>query len=105
MSSVTTLDYTFVNNAKYPQIAEDFAKTYQTLKSIKADIFLASHGQFFDLLKKAEKLRAGAKPNPFIDPQGYQKFVARMTKAFEDKLKAEKAEVLKNSPATSAIGR
>ena len=90
-SSVTTLDYSFVDNAKYPQIAEDFAKTYRTLKNIKADVFLASHGQFFDLLGKAEKLRAGAKTNPFIDPQGYQKFVADITKRFEDKLKTEKA--------------
>lgn len=90
MSSVTMLDYSFVNNEKYPNIAEDFTKTYQTLKNIKADVFLASHGQFFDLSEKAAKLRAGAKINPFIDPQGYQRFIARMTKAFEDKLKAEK---------------
>jgi metallo-beta-lactamase class B len=40
---------------------------------------------------KAERLHTGAKPNPFIDPQGYQRFVARMTKTFEDKLKTEKA--------------
>ncbi len=90
-SSVTTLDYSFINNQKYPNIAEDFAKTYQTLKSIKADVFLSAHGGFFDLTEKAAKLRAGAKTNPFIDPQGYQRFVARMTKAFEDKLKAEKS--------------
>lgn len=90
-SSVTTLDYTFVNNAKYPRIAEDFTRTYATLKAIKADVFLSAHGGFFDLTEKAEKLRAGAKANPFIDPTGYERFVARMTKAFEDKLNAEKA--------------
>jgi metallo-beta-lactamase class B len=91
ISSVTTLDYSFVNNQKYPTIADDFAKTYQTLKEIKADVFLSSHGGFFDLTEKAAKLRAGAKTNPFIDPRGFERFVARMTKAFEDKLKAEKA--------------
>jgi metallo-beta-lactamase class B len=90
MSSVTTLDYSFVNNQKYPQIAEDYTKTYQTLKSIKADVFLASHGGFFDLTEKAAKLRAGAKANPFIDPRGYQRFVAQMTRQFETKLTAEK---------------
>lgn len=94
-SSATTLDYTFVNNAKYPQIAEDYAKTYATLKSIKADVFLASHGQFFDLLEKAQKLRAGAKVNPFIDPQGYRQFVTQITRQFEKKLKAERAANLK----------
>lgn len=89
-SSVTTLDYSFVNTTKYPQIAADFAKTYQTLKAIKADVFLASHGVFFDLTEKAAKLRSGAKINPFIDAKGYQRFVARMDKAFQDKLKSEK---------------
>ena len=91
MSSVTTLDYTFVDNQKYPQIADDYARTYRTLKDIRADVFLASHGQFFELLGKAEKLRAGAQPNPFIDPQGYRTFVAEVTAAFEKKLAAEKA--------------
>ncbi len=91
MSSTTTLDYTFVDNQKYPQIADDFTKTYQTLKTIKPDVFLASHGQFFDLLGKAERLRAGAKTNPFIDPEGYQTFVAEVSESFENKLKAEKA--------------
>lgn len=92
MSSITTLDYFFVNNPKYPNIAKDFAKTYQTLAKIKTDVFLASHGQFFDLLEKAEKLRAGTDPNPFIDPQGYQKFVAQMTRSFEEKLKQEQSK-------------
>jgi metallo-beta-lactamase class B len=90
-SSVTTLDYFFINNLKYPQIAEDFTKTFETLKNIKADVFLASHGVFFNLKNKAERLRAGARANPFIDAKGYQAFVERMSKAFEDKLKAEKA--------------
>jgi metallo-beta-lactamase class B len=90
-SSVTTLDYSLVDNPKYQRVAEDFADTFATLKNIKADVFLASHGQFFDLKEKAARLRAGAKPNPFIDPAGYQRFIARMTKTFEDKLKTEKA--------------
>ena len=78
---------------KYPSIAEDFAKTYQTAQRILRLMFFWLHtDRFFDLLKKVEKFRVGAKTNPFIDPQGYQKFVARMTKAFEDKLKAEKNE-------------
>jgi metallo-beta-lactamase class B len=91
ISSVTTLDYSFVDNPKYPTIAEDFTKTYQTLEKIKADVFLSSHGGFFDLTEKAQKLRAGAKTNPFIDPQGYQSFVAQVTRQFEDKLKAQQA--------------
>jgi metallo-beta-lactamase class B len=49
ISSVTTLDYSFVDNPKYPQIAEDFTKTYQTLKKIKPDVFISSQRVFFVL--------------------------------------------------------
>ena len=92
VSSLTTLDYSLVNNAKYPTIAADFTKTFETLKNLAPDVFLASHGQFFDLTEKSARLRAGTKPNPFIDATGYQKFIASMTSAFEDKLKAEKKD-------------
>lgn len=88
-SSVTTLDYPLANNPKYPNIAEDFTKTFKTLGKIKAEIFLSSHGVFFDLTKKAEKFRSGATPNPFIDPNGYKRFVERMRKAFQDKFDQE----------------
>lgn len=88
-SSVTTLDYPLADNPKYPRIAEDFTKTFETLSKIKAEVFLSSHGQFFNLLEKAEKLRSGAKSNPFIDPNGYQTFVERMQKSFQNKLKQE----------------
>lgn len=40
-SSVTTLDYPLANNPKYPNIAADFAKSYKTLRNIKADVLLS----------------------------------------------------------------
>ena len=92
VSSLTTLDYSLVNNAKYPTIAADFTKTFETLKKLAPDVFLASHGQFFDLTEKSARLRAGTEPNPFIDATVYQKFIASMASAFEDKFKAEKQD-------------
>ncbi|HLM00603.1 MAG TPA: subclass B3 metallo-beta-lactamase, partial [Pyrinomonadaceae bacterium] len=41
-SSVTTLDYSLVDNPKYPRVAEDFADTFATLKNIGAEVFLSS---------------------------------------------------------------
>lgn len=89
-SSLTTLDYPLTNNAKYPNIADDYARSYKTLKNIKADVFLSSHGGFFDLLEKAKKLRANASPNPFINPNESRRFIIGMEKAFQEKLKKEK---------------
>jgi len=63
------------HNPKYPGIAADYAHTFEVLKSLPCDIFLASHGSFFDLNGKAERLRKGETPNPFIDPEGYREHV------------------------------
>ena len=36
-----------VNNALYPQIAEDYERTYRVLESLPCDFFLGAHGFFF----------------------------------------------------------
>jgi metallo-beta-lactamase class B len=71
-----------VDNPKYPEMAQDFAKTFRVLKSLKCDVFLGPHGAQFGLGDKTRRLKAGEKPNPFIDPEGYQAFVARSEEAF-----------------------
>jgi metallo-beta-lactamase class B len=66
--------YYLVGNKKYPQIAEDYVKTFAVLKSLPCDIFLGAHGAYFGLTAKYEKMRSGG--NPFIDPDGYKSYVA-----------------------------
>ncbi len=71
-----------VDNPRYPEMAQDFAKTFRVLKSLDCDVFLGPHGSQFGLGEKARRLKAGEKPNPFIDPQGYRTFIARSEQAF-----------------------
>jgi metallo-beta-lactamase class B len=78
-------------NPKYPQIAEDYAKTFRVLKSLPCDVFLGSHASFFDGLGKAERLRKGAKENPFIDPQGYKDYVTKYEKKYQEQIRQERA--------------
>ena len=68
--------------------AEDFAKSIKIYKTFKPDVFLASHAWFYDPAGKYARLQKGEKPNPYIDPQGYQKWVANM-EANWNKLMAE----------------
>jgi metallo-beta-lactamase class B len=82
------------NNPKYPEIAEDYARTFRILKSLPCDVFLSSHASFFDGLGKADRLRKGAKENPFVDPQGYKEYVARYEKKFEEQLRKERHPAL-----------
>lgn len=80
------------------EATEDFAKTFQIFKSLPCDIFLAPHASFYKGLEKAERLRKGAKENPFIDPDGYKAYVERGEKAFHERLATEKSGAAVESP-------
>jgi len=83
------------NNPKYPEIAEDYTKSFRVLESLPCDVFLASHASFFDGLGKADRLRKGAKENPFVDPRGYKEYVSRMKGKLEEQLRAERVGTAK----------
>ena len=82
--------YRLVNNAAYPKIAADYEKMFRVLKSLPCDIFLGAHGNYFDLEAKYPRLKEG-KPATFVDPQGYQKYVADKEQAFKTELAKQRA--------------
>ncbi|HKS80273.1 MAG TPA: subclass B3 metallo-beta-lactamase [Candidatus Acidoferrales bacterium] len=84
VGSVSVLPgYRLTKPESYPGIASDYERSFRILKSLPCDVFLGPHGSFFDLTKKREALAKGARPNPFIDPAGYQAYVARAEHEFE----------------------
>ena len=88
--SMTSLDYILAGREAYPGIAADFEKSFATLKRLPCDVFLSCHGSFFAFKEKRERLLRGEKPNPFIDPEGYQIFIAEYQKEFREKLEKQK---------------
>lgn len=87
-----------VGNPDYPAIADDFASSFRTLKALPCDIFLAPHGVMFGLEGKARRLKAGAHPNPFLDPGGYRAFVEQSERIFLDQLKREREAMPRKDP-------
>lgn len=81
--------YKLVNNSAYPQIAEDYERTFRVLKSLPCDIFLGAHGSYFGLETKYPLLKNGA-ANPFIDPKGCKAYVAEREQAFRTELAKQK---------------
>lgn len=77
--SVSAPDYKLVGNVRYPNAIEDYRRTFRTLRSLPVDIFLASHGAFFNL---AEKMKS----HDFIDPAGYREFLGRAERTFEEQV-------------------
>jgi metallo-beta-lactamase class B len=82
--------YQLVNNERYPGIAADYERMFKVLKALPCDIFLGAHGGYFDMEAKYARLKDGAS-NPFIDPEGYKKFVAERERAFRSELTKQKA--------------
>jgi metallo-beta-lactamase class B len=77
--------YKLVGNAAYPTIAEDYAQTFRTLKSLPCDVFLGAHGSYFGMDAKLARMKPG-EANPFVDPEGYESYVAEREQAFEKEL-------------------
>jgi metallo-beta-lactamase class B len=77
-------------NPQYPGIVADYRKTFARLKTIDADVYLAPHAEFFDLVGKRAAMGPG-KPNPFVKPGEFQAAVAQFEKDFEAALAKQEA--------------
>jgi metallo-beta-lactamase class B len=68
MCSLTAPGYRLTNNAEYPSILQDYARSIALVRRLRCDVLLASHGSFFDLEGKRSKLAAerAAGRNPFV---------------------------------------
>jgi metallo-beta-lactamase class B len=77
--------YKLIHNNTYPQIAEDYQRMFDVLKSLPCDIFLGAHGGYFGLEEKYPHMKNGG-TNPFIDPDGYKRFAAQKEQEFRTEL-------------------
>jgi len=82
--------YRLANNPDYPEIADDFAKTFAVLKSLPCDAFLGAHGDYYGMIAKYERIAGNT--NPFIDPDGYRAYVELKEKALRSKLAQQTAQ-------------
>jgi len=74
-----------VGNKKYPNIVEDYQRSFASQKKLHPGIWLAGHAAQFDM---QTKLKAGS----FDDPKGYADAVAKTEKAFEERLAKERGK-------------
>ena len=82
-------DYVLVNNKEYPQIAEDYVKSFKTLRGLPCDVFIAAHGDFYHLAEKFGKV-GKTETNPFIDPVGYRAYIDEKERDFKARLSDQK---------------
>jgi metallo-beta-lactamase class B len=80
--------YKLVNNAQYPKIAQDYERTFRTLRALPCDVFLGAHGSYYGMEAKFAFLKQGAW-NAFIDRNGYKSYVAEREQTFYNELKKQ----------------
>jgi metallo-beta-lactamase class B len=85
--------YKLVGNDRYPQIADDYERTFRVLGSLPCELFLGAHGSYYDLEAKYARWKAGDR-TPFVDRDGCRKYIADREQAF-------RAELAKQSRARS----
>jgi metallo-beta-lactamase class B len=79
-----------VNNKNYPQIADDYMRSFKVLRGLTSDVFLGPHGSFYRMTDKYAQLEKGG-ANPFIDPQGLKNHLDAQEKSFLARLEEQKA--------------
>jgi len=67
----------------YENNREDFKKTLEYLEMLDIDIWLGAHPGQNDTFGKFQRLSGGEKPNPFVDPNGWRKFIAGISSSFQ----------------------
>jgi metallo-beta-lactamase class B len=81
--------FKLTNNPVYPAVAEDERRSIARVRALKADVFLAAHGFWFDLTGKAKRLARSRVPNPFIDPGALGRHLAEVEKDLDEALAAQ----------------
>ena len=92
--SLSVPGYRLVGNREYPGIAADYKKSLDKLRRVPCEIFLGTHGSFFDLDSKRARLAAGAARNVFADPEGCRRYLDTAEASFLKQLAREEAAVL-----------
>ncbi|MBL0939352.1 MAG: subclass B3 metallo-beta-lactamase [Gemmatimonadaceae bacterium] len=68
----------FMNVSGDSVLRAQFTRSFATLRALPVDIFLGSHGSFFDQARKGREQRAAnGSVEPFLDRSGYMEYIAR----------------------------
>jgi metallo-beta-lactamase class B len=89
MGSVSIPGYKLTDNVNYPDIASDYAHSFEVLKELPCEVFLGMHGFDFALKEKMLRLEKGEEPNPFIDSQGYRQAIEKAERNYKNQLAKE----------------
>ena len=93
MSASGTDRAPLIGNELYPEIAEDFARSFEYLRGLNCDVYLYPRASSIELdeklKKRAESRNSG---NPFVDPEGCKHYIDFYEERYLKQLNAEKTD-------------
>lgn len=82
-----------IGNEFYPEIAEDFVRSFEYLRTLSCDVYLYPRAATIELDEKLKKRgESGNRGNPFVDPEGCQHYINFYEERFLKQLNEEKAD-------------
>ena len=86
--------YVLVDNPAYPAIADDYRATFAKARALPVDVFLGSHGFWYDMERKLERSmsRSPGEANPFIDRPGYLAHIDEQAQRFLEMLREQEQD-------------
>lgn len=94
LNPISAPGYLFTDSAHLSEL-EGFRHSFATMKALPCDVLISAHPDQSGGDKKATKLRAGVKPNPFVDQNACRTFAARFETLFDQRIADEKAGKVK----------
>jgi metallo-beta-lactamase class B len=79
-----------VGNPTYPGIVDDYKKTFERVRDIKGDVFLAPHPEMYDMSAKRAGMAQGG-PNPFVNAKDFPAYIETLKKDFQARLAKQTA--------------
>lgn len=94
LNPISAPGYLFTDVA-HLRALEGFRHSFAAMKALPCDVLISAHPDQSGGDEKAAKLRAGATPNPFVDPAACRAFATHFETLFDQRLADEKAHNVK----------
>ncbi|MEQ8483841.1 MAG: subclass B3 metallo-beta-lactamase [Pseudomonadales bacterium] len=90
-----------VDPPQYPGIVDDYRATFAKARTLKVDVPLAAHAEFFRLIEKRDAAAANPEGPGFVDPDAFARLMTQFEADFERQLTEQTSRAGRNT-ATSA---
>jgi metallo-beta-lactamase class B len=90
LSPVSAKSFRFTNSRTYPQVLDDFEKSYKLLETTPCDILITPHPDMSYLWERLEARQRGTMPDPMIDAAACRELAAKARAQLRRRIEEER---------------